>query len=132
MFIKVFIIAIVIFFAIDMVWLGFVANKFYQKQIGFLMKSEPNRVAAVIFYLIFVAALTVFVIIPAIEKESAWHAVLYGGFFGLATYATFDLTSLALIKDWPLTITIVDLIWGTTLSVLVSVLTYIVALKFVL
>ena len=129
MFIKLFLIALTVFFAIDMVWLVLVAKKFYQKQIGFLMNPEINWYAAIIFYLLFIAGLVTFVISPAIEKHSWLHALLFGAFFGLITYATYDLTNLATLKNWPVLVTVVDLIWGTVLSASISVLTYLIANK---
>jgi uncharacterized membrane protein len=129
MFLKLFLIALPVFFAIDMVWLVLVAKNFYQKQIGFLMKPEINWFAAIIFYLLFIAGLVTFVISPAIEKHSLVHAILFGALFGLITYATYDLTNLATLKDWPLLVTVVDLIWGTVLAASISVITYIIAGK---
>lgn len=127
MFPRLFIIALPVFFAIDMLWLVFVARNFYKEKIGFLMKDDVNWVAAVIFYLLFIAALVQFVITPSIEKHSWVHALTYGAFFGLVTYATYDLTNLATLKDWPVIVTVVDLIWGTILAALVSVITYLIA-----
>ena len=129
MFLKLFLIALPVFFAIDMVWLVLVARNFYQKQIGFLMKPEINWFAAIIFYLLFIAGLVTFVISPAIEKHSLAHAILFGALFGLITYATYDLTNLATLKDWPLLVTVVDLIWGTVLAASISGITYIIAGK---
>lgn len=129
MFIKLYTIALPVFFAIDMVWLGLVAKNFYAKQIGFLLKSDVNWVAAVIFYLLFIVGLVVFVISPAVEKNSWVHALLFGALFGLVCYATYDLTNLALTKDWPLLVTIVDLVWGAVLAGSVSTVTYLIAKK---
>lgn len=129
MFIKLFIIALPVFFVIDMIWLVLVAKNFYRSQIGFLMAPEIKWYAAIIFYLLFIAALIIFVISPAIEKSSWTHALLFGAFFGLVTYATYDLTNLSTIKDWPILVTIVDLIWGMVLSASVSVITYLIAVK---
>lgn len=126
MFIKLYLIALTVFFAIDMVWLVLVAKKFYQEQIGFLMKPDINWFAAIIFYLLFIAGLVTFVISPAIEKHSWVHALLFGALFGLITYATYDLTNLATLKNWPILVTIVDLIWGTVLSASISVITYLI------
>ena len=130
MFLKLCLIALPVFLAIDMVWLTLVAKGFYAKQIGYLMSKNPNLLAAVIFYLIFIAGLVVFVITPALDKKMWTSALIMGAFFGLVTYATYDLTNLATVKDWPLLVTIVDLIWGMTLSAVVSVITYFIALKF--
>ena len=129
MFFKLYAIALPVFFAIDMLWLGLVAKNFYRNQIGFLMKSELNWIAALIFYLLFIVGLVLFVIAPAIEKKSWMHALLFGALFGLITYATYDLSNLATIKDWPLLVTIVDLIWGATLAASVSIATYFIAQK---
>jgi uncharacterized membrane protein len=129
MLIKLFLIALPIFFVIDMAWLVLVAKKFYQEQIGFLMKPDINWFAAIIFYLLFIAGLVIFVIAPAIEKHSWVNAVLLGALFGLITYATYDLTNLATMKDWPLLVTIVDLIWGTVLAASISGITYFIANK---
>jgi uncharacterized membrane protein len=127
MFSKLFLIALPVFFAIDMVWLVVVAKNFYQNQIGFLMKPDINWLAAIIFYLLFITGLIIFVITPAMVKQSWVHALLYGALFGLVTYATYDLTNLATVKDWPLLVTLVDLVWGSVLASSVSVITYLIA-----
>jgi len=129
MFLRLFIIALPVFFIIDMVWLVLVAKKFYQDQIGFLMKPDINWPAAIIFYLLFMAGLVLFVISPAMVKHSWLHALLYGALFGLITYATYDLTNLATLKDWPLVVTVVDLIWGTVLAASVSMITFFIAAR---
>lgn len=129
MFLKLFSIALPVFFAIDMLWLGFVAKDFYAKQIGGLMKPDINWTAAIIFYLIFIAGLVVFVITPAVLKNSWTQAVLMGALFGFVCYATYDLTNLAVAKDWPVFVTIIDLIWGAVLAASVSVITFLIATK---
>jgi uncharacterized membrane protein len=129
MFLKLFAIALPVFFVIDMTWLVVVAKKFYQEKIGFLMRPDINWFAAIIFYLLFITGLVLFVIQPAVEKHSWVHALIFGALFGLITYATYDLTNLATLKDWPLSVTIVDLIWGTVLASAISVITYLIANK---
>lgn len=129
MLLKLYCIAVPIFFAIDMVWLGVAAKNFYAKHVGFLMKANVNWAAAILFYLLFIAGLVVFVVAPAIEKGSWARALLFGALFGLVTYATYDLTNLATLKDWPLVVTVVDLIWGTALAASVSVATYFIAAR---
>lgn len=126
MYIKLYLIAVLVFFAIDMVWLGLVARNFYAQQIGFLLKSDVNWVAAIIFYLLFVLGLVVFVIGPNMQ-ESLVKMFLMGVFFGVVTYATYDLTNLATIKNWPLLVTVVDLVWGGFLSGSVALLTMVFA-----
>lgn len=129
MFTKLYFIALPVFFAIDMIWLGIVAKNFYRAQIGALMKPDVNWAAAIIFYLIFIAGLVLFVISPAVEKSSWTHALIFGALFGLVCYATYDLTNLAVAKDWPLLVTVVDLAWGAVLAASVSIITYFIATK---
>jgi len=129
MLIKLYAIALPVFFAIDMIWLGVVAKDFYRAQIGALLKQDVNWVAAILFYLIFIAGLVVFVIAPAIEKGSWTHALLFGAFFGFICYATYDLTNLAIAKDWPLLVTVVDMLWGAVLAASVSAITFVIATK---
>lgn len=129
MFLKLYCIALPIFLLVDMAWLGFIAKNFYRNQIGTLLKSDVNWWAAILFYLLFLAGLVFFVIEPAMEKRQWLQALATGAFFGLVTYATYDLTNLAVAKDWPILVTIVDLIWGTTLGAIVAVLTYFIAQK---
>jgi uncharacterized membrane protein len=93
------------------------------------MKPDINWFAAIIFYLLFIAGLVIFVISPAVLKHSWIHAILFGALFGLITYATYDLTNLATLKDWPLLVTVVDLIWGTVLASSISLITYFIANK---
>lgn len=129
MFLKLYGIALCIFFTIDMFWLGFIAKNFYSNQIGFLMKEDINWMAAIIFYLIFIVGLVLFVIEPSIEKQSWKNALLMGALFGFISYATYDLTNLATLKNWPLLVTIVDLVWGAFIAAAVSTLTFFVANK---
>ncbi len=129
MFLKLYAIALPVFFAIDMIWLGLVAKNFYRTQIGSLMKTDINWAAAMIFYLIFIAGLVAFVIAPAVAKNSWSQALILGAFFGLVCYATYDLTNLAIAKDWPLLVTIIDLAWGAVLAASVSIITYFIASK---
>ncbi len=129
MFLKLYAIALPVFFAIDMLWLGLVAKNFYRSQIGSLMKPDVNWTAAITFYLIFIVGLIVFVISPAVEKNSWTHALLFGALFGFVCYATYDLTNLAVAKDWPLMVTLVDMAWGAVLAASVSTITYLIAHK---
>ncbi|MFN8239389.1 MAG: DUF2177 family protein [Bacteroidales bacterium] len=129
-FIKVYAVAFLAFILIDLAWLGLVAVDFYKKHLGFIMRPSPNWTAAIIFYLLYLTGVVYFVINPSLAAHSWKMALLQGFFFGLITYATYDLTNLATLKDWPLIVTIVDLVWGTVLGGLVSVSTYQVVSKF--
>lgn len=122
--IKQFFVALVTFLIIDGIWLTIVAKNFYAKYLGYLMSKTPNLAAAGIFYLIYIFGLVVLVISPALHKNSLMSAILMGAVFGLCGYATYDLTNMATIKDWPLIVTVVDLIWGTLLSAAVAGISY--------
>lgn len=130
MFLKLTLITLPLLLALDALWLGLIAKNFYQKEIGLLMKTEINWIAAFAFYVLFVIGLVNFVIIPAIEKGSWVHSLSLGALFGLICYATYDLTNLATFKDWPLSVTIVDMIWGAVIASTVSSLTTVIALHF--
>jgi len=123
-FLKYYLIAFVVFLVIDLIWLGLIAKNLYSNYLGSLMAPRVNWVAAILFYLLFIVGLVFSVITPAVEKQSRSYALLVGMLFGLITYATYDLTNLATLKGWPLTITIIDLAWGSTLGGLVSLITY--------
>ncbi|MEI7982490.1 MAG: DUF2177 family protein [Bacteroidota bacterium] len=119
-YIKLYFATLFVFFAIDMFWLGVIAKTFYKKQLGFLMAPEVNWYAALIFYFLFIIGILVFVVLPGIRENALPAMLIKAALFGLITYATYDLTNLATVKDWPLVITIVDLVWGMVLSTLVS------------
>lgn len=108
----------------DGLWLSVVANKFYRSQIGSLLLDKPNMVAAVLFYVIYVVGIVAFVLSPALDKQSWQYAIGMGALFGFVAYATYDLTNLATLKNWPITLVVVDLIWGTLLTAAVSGIAY--------
>ncbi len=121
-YIQLYLVVLASFFVIDMIWLGLVAKKFYRDQLGFLMREKVNWPAAIIFYLLFIVGLVFFVVSPALGQDSWFYALWTGAFFGLICYATYDLTNLATLKNWPLKVTVVDLAWGSVLSALLSVI----------
>lgn len=110
---KRYLLAFVVFLVLDMIWLVKISPSLYKRHIGHLMAEKVNIPAAAAFYLLFIAALLFFVVDPALAKGSLTYALFAGGFFGLALYATYDLTNLATLRDWPVFITVVDLVWGT-------------------
>ena len=128
MFIRLYFIALPIFFALDLLWLGVFAKKFYAKQLGPLMKTKVGWPAAVLFYLLYVGGLVLLVVFPAMQVESLRQALAFGGIFGACCYATYDLTNLATLKGWPIALTVVDLIWGSLLTASVSGATYLIAI----
>jgi uncharacterized membrane protein len=120
--ILLYLIALAVFFAIDMVWLGLVAKGFYRRQLGAMLSPKVNWPAAILFYLLYIVGLIVFVIKPVLAKGGSLEAYALGAFFGFICYATYDLSNLATLKDWPVVVTVVDLIWGSVLGGSVSFL----------
>jgi uncharacterized membrane protein len=114
-----------------MIWLGLVASKFYQSQIGYLL-GPVNWTAAVGFYLIYIVGIIIFAVNPALSADSLGKAVLFGALFGFFAYATYDFTNLATVKDWPLLVSVVDVIWGTVLTGSVAAASYYLAKLFIL
>ncbi len=112
---------------IDAAWLGYIAPKFYKKHIGFIMTDKPNWLAAAAFYLIFILGITIFVVYPGWKNvDSLIKVGLLGALFGLVTYATYDMTNQATLKNWPPVVTIVDLLWGTFLTATVATLSVVI------
>ncbi|WP_297086050.1 DUF2177 family protein [uncultured Draconibacterium sp.] len=115
-----YLLTLVAFLAIDLLWLGIVAKNLYHKYLGSFLSEQVNWTAAIIFYLLFVAGILIFAVVPALNKQSVQHALIMGALFGFFTYATYDLTNLATLKGWPLPIVIIDITWGTVLSASVA------------
>ena len=113
-----------VFFAIDMVWLGFVSKALYRRYLGSFLSDKVNWTAALIFYCLFIVGIFIFAILPAVEKASAWQAILLGALFGFFTYATYDLTNLATLKNWPVIIVWIDMAWGALLTASVALAGY--------
>lgn len=123
-YLKLYALTVPAFFTIDLIWLGVLAKGFYQKNLNSLLSPNVNWVAAIIFYLIFIAGILIFAVIPAVAKDSWRHAVLWGALFGFFTYMTYELTNLALLKNWPLNIVIVDILWGVALCTAVATISF--------
>lgn len=124
---KVYCLTLLVFLAVDFLWLGLIAKGLYQRYVGHLFSEQVNWAAAFLFYFLFVLGLMVFVIYPAIKASAMTQALWMGMLFGLVAYATFDLTNLALLRGWPATITVVDILWGIVLSGIVSTAGYWIA-----
>lgn len=107
---------LIAFFALDMFWLGLIARKFYANQLGSLMADNPNWLVAIVFYAMYIVGIVFFAIRPAIEAEQVLKATLYGALFGFFCYATYDLTNLATLRDWPTKMVFVDILWGIILT----------------
>lgn len=107
---------------LDAIWLGAVAKRFYADKLGYLLAPDVRWWAAVSFYLLFAAGVTYFVVLPLAAGGSPGRVFLTGAGFGLVSYATYDLTNQALVRDWPIVVTVVDLGWGALLTGAVSVI----------
>ncbi len=123
-YLKMYAVTFAVFFVIDIIWLGVVARSFYRQQLGHLMKDNVNWTAAIIFYALFIAGVLFFVLHPALQRESWTYALWVGALFGLISYATYDLTNLATLKDWPLVMAVVDLVWGAVLAASTAVISF--------
>jgi uncharacterized membrane protein len=104
----------------DAVWLGLIARSFYREQLGALMLPSPNLTVAALFYLFFTAAVVVLAVLPALSAGSITTGLLHGAILGLAAYGTYDLTNLATLRNWPLTMSLIDMVWGTALTALTA------------
>jgi uncharacterized membrane protein len=118
---------LVVFLGIDMLWLVLMSKRFYNVQLGSLMAEKVQWLPAVLFYLLFVAVLIILVVLPAVETGSWLKALWTGALLGMVAYATYDLTNLSTIRDWPLAVTVVDIVWGTSLAALVATASYFIA-----
>lgn len=126
---SLYLLGTVVFFAIDIVWLAFVARKFYFTQLDHLMANPINWPAAAVFYLIYIGGILYFAVLPATQTGDVRTALLNGALFGFFAYATYELTNLATLRDWPIAVVVVDLIWGTVLTGSVAAVTFFLSQK---
>ena len=126
-YLKLYLLTVPVFFIIDLIWLGVVAKNYYQKNLNYILSPNVNWTAAIIFYLMYIAGILIFAVLPGLVKDSLRHAAVWGALFGFFTYATYELTNLALLKDWPLNIVIVDILWGVVLCSAVASLSFYLA-----
>lgn len=109
---------------VDMIWLLGIAKTLYRNEMGDLMASEPKLIAGIAFYLLYSVGVCIFVIVPAISKQSGFDAVLYGALFGFFCYMTYDLTNLAIISKFPTQLAFIDIAWGSFVTGFLSGFTY--------
>lgn len=112
------------FLAIDAVWLTVMSGRFYKPQLGDLMRDQPNLAVALLFYLVYVVGVIVLAVMPGFEAGSVAKAAAYGALLGFVAYGTYDITNLSTIRDWPVIVTVVDLVWGTTLTAIMATIGY--------
>lgn len=113
-----------LFALIDAAWIAGVANRFYKDNLHGLLADRPNFVAAFVFYIIYLWALLYFAVEPGLYHNDFPYLLKHAVFLGFAAYATYDLTNLATLKKWPLKLAVVDIIWGTVLTVGVAAAGY--------
>lgn len=118
---------VILFLAVDAIWLGVIARGFYRDQLGHLMLQAPRLGLALVFYLFYAVAITVLVVMPAVRSGVWWHAAVYGGILGLAAYGTYDITNMATLRQWPDFMSVVDMAWGTVLTASVASAAWIIA-----
>lgn len=106
----------VVFFGLDYVWLSRIAIGFYRRHIGDLLLATPNFAAAGLFYLFYIAGIVYFAVLPAVSGGGWLTALAGGALLGLIAYGTYDMTNLATLKDWSITVSIVDMAWGSFLT----------------
>lgn len=126
MIIKEFFTTLILMAAIDGIWLGKIATKFYRSQLGKMMLAKPNWSAAFAFYVIYVVGIVYFVVSPALNEGSASFAFWRGAMFGFVAYATYDLTNLATLKGFRAKLAIFDLIWGSFLTAIVGLIAFLI------
>jgi uncharacterized membrane protein len=109
-------VAFVVLLVNDMLWLGLVAKGLYQQGMGELMSPQPRLAFAAVFYLLYPVGLLIFAVLPGVEAQGVTRAAVLGGLFGLFCYGTYDLTNLAVVRNWPLALSFIDIAWGTLVS----------------
>lgn len=112
---------VVAFLAVDALWLGVLARNFYRQELGDLMLDRPRLGIAALFYLLYAAAIIILAAMPAARTGSWLGAAGLGAVLGLAAYGTYDITNISTLKNWPVTMSLVDIAWGTALTAMAAV-----------
>jgi uncharacterized membrane protein len=109
---------------IDLVWLLGISKNLYRNEMGDLMASEPKLLAGLAFYLLYALGVCIFVIVPALSKQSWLYALQYGALFGFFCYMTYDLTNLAVVRNFPTQLAFIDIAWGSFVTALCATFAY--------
>jgi len=118
-----YVIALVLFLIVDAIWLTTMGASLYRATLGDILAPAVRLGPAIAFYLLFPIGIVVFAVAPGLRSGSAAEAVLYGALLGLITYATYDLTNFATLRNWSLKITVIDLAYGAVVVGLIAGLT---------
>jgi uncharacterized membrane protein len=122
--------SLVVFLGVDMVWLSTMASRIYRPIMGDIALQRANLAPAVAFYVLYPVGLVIFVILPALKAGNIQAALIYGALFGFFTYATYDLTNQATLRNWTLQLSLIDMAWGTVLAAVAAAAGFWVAAKF--
>jgi uncharacterized membrane protein len=125
-YVKLYFFTMPIFFAIDLLWIGVVAKKLYQNNLAHLLSPVVNWPAALLFYFMYIAGIILFAVKPGLDAGTLGKTAIWGALFGFFTYATYDLTNLATLRDWPIKVVIIDILWGIVLCTLVASGSYLI------
>ncbi len=111
---------LLVFLALDAVWLGIVGTSFYTRVLGDLMLDGFRIVPAALFYPLYITGIVVFVLPLARRKSQLWASIAYGAFFGVCAYGTYDLTNHAVLRVWIWQLTVIDMAWGAFVTAAAS------------
>lgn len=123
--VGVYLVCTAVFFAVDFVWLSTATSRIYKPMLGDLLAEQPRLGVAAVFYLLYVVGVVALAVVPGLQEGNLVAALWRGALFGFLAYATYDLTNLATIRDWPWQISAIDLVWGTTLNSIVAAAGYV-------
>ena len=129
-YVVAYIATLVVFLAADMVWLGTMVNRIYRPALGDILSASVNFPPALVFYLIYPVGLVIFAVMPGLRSGSVATAAMYGALFGFFTYATYDLSNYATLRNWTLQVTVVDIAWGTLLGAMAAAVGCLAAARF--
>lgn len=121
----------IVFFTIDFVWLSKMTGLFYRARMGDMLLDQPNFAVAGAFYLVYVAGIVYFAVMPALNSGHWTNALISGAILGFVAYGTYDMTNLATLKNWSWSLSIVDMLWGTFLTATASTAGYFVTQKLI-
>jgi uncharacterized membrane protein len=115
-YIAAYVATLVVFFALDFVWLSIMGNALYKPTLGDILLPKFSPAPALIFYVLYIVGVVIFAIVPAIQSGNWTSALLFGALFGFFAYGTYDMTNMSTLRNWTLQITVADMIWGTVLT----------------
>jgi uncharacterized membrane protein len=122
--------SLIVMMVLDGTWFSFSLSRVYKPGIGYLLADKPNLPAALIFYLMYAAGVVYLVTLPALAAGQLSQAATRGAILGLIAYGTYDLTSMAVVRGWPLNVTVIDMVWGMIITGIVATVGFLVTRKF--